>query len=245
MNLYEKLIEIRKACPYLQKDNKGYQFAYVSSSQTLGSLRAKMDELKVLLIPRVSNAVASDKPTQKGAFQMFTQLWVEYTWVNAENPEETITCSWYGQGLDTGEKGVGKALTYSEKYFMLKFFNIATDEDDPDSFQDKGPSKAKSTPQTTPQAQTNLATDKQKKMVWAKCNAKKLTTAEAKALCVEATDKDSSKKWTKEDIRKILDKLDTQQTPKNYLIGCPDSEYPVEEAFCEKECEKREGCPSW
>src|SRR5690606_10249645 len=46
--------------------------------------------------------------------------------------------SWYGQGIDiAGEKGVGKALTYAEKYYLLKTFNIATDKDDPDSFQDK------------------------------------------------------------------------------------------------------------
>ena len=32
---------------------------------------------------------------------------------------------------------MGKALTYGEKYFLLKFFNIATDKDDPDSFQRK------------------------------------------------------------------------------------------------------------
>lgn len=44
----------------------------------------------------------------------------------------------YAQGIDTeGEKGVGKALTYAEKYFLLKQFNIATDTDDPDSFQNK------------------------------------------------------------------------------------------------------------
>ena len=41
--------------------------------------------------------------------------------------------SFYGQGVDiSGEKGVGKALTYAEKYFLLKFFNIPTDEADPD-----------------------------------------------------------------------------------------------------------------
>lgn len=44
---------------------------------------------------------------------------------------------WYAQGLDVeGEKGVGKLLTYGEKYLFLKLFNIATDKDDPDSFQD-------------------------------------------------------------------------------------------------------------
>jgi hypothetical protein len=58
-------------------------------------------------------------------------------WVDTESGE-SYTIPWYGQGVDlAGEKGVGKALTYAEKYFILKQFNIPTDKDDPDSFQDK------------------------------------------------------------------------------------------------------------
>lgn len=60
-----------------------------------------------------------------------------FRWVNAENPEDYLEVPWYGQGVDDGEKGVGKALTYAEKYFVLKFFHIATDKDDPDSWAGK------------------------------------------------------------------------------------------------------------
>jgi hypothetical protein len=53
----------------------------------------------------------------------------------------------YAQGVDiAGEKGVGKALTYGEKYFLLKTFNIATDKDDPDAFQEKAESYRKPDP---------------------------------------------------------------------------------------------------
>lgn len=137
MNIYEKLIEVRKVVPYLQKESKGYQFNYTGSSLVLGSLKAKMDELGLLLIPRVVSKEVSEHETQKGGKEYFTELCMEFTWVNADAPEEIIVCPWYGQGLDNGEKGVGKAMTYAEKYFMLKFFNIATDKDDPDSFQKK------------------------------------------------------------------------------------------------------------
>lgn len=137
MNIYEKLIEVRKVVPYLQKESKGYQFNYTGSSLVLGSLKKKMDELGLLLIPRVISKEVSEHETKAGGKEYFTELNMEFTWLNAEKPEETITCSWYGQGLDNGEKGVGKAMTYAEKYFLLKFFNIATDKDDPDSFQKK------------------------------------------------------------------------------------------------------------
>lgn len=137
MNIYQKLIEVRKSVPYLQKSEKGFQFNYVSSSQVLGNLKAKMDELGLLLIPSVISKEISEHLTAKGAKEYFTELVMEFIWINADEPSEQIKCPWYGQGLDNGEKGVGKALTYSEKYFMLKFFNIPTDKDDPDSFQKK------------------------------------------------------------------------------------------------------------
>lgn len=137
MNIYQKLIEVRKTCQYLKKDNKGYQFQYVSSSQTLGTLRQAMDEQGLLLVPAVNSFEVRDHTTSKGGHENYTLLDMTFTWVNADNPEERVECGWTGQGLDTGEKGVGKALTYAEKYFLLKFFNIATDKDDPDAFQDK------------------------------------------------------------------------------------------------------------
>jgi hypothetical protein len=170
MNLYEKLIEVRKEVPYLQKENRGEQYNYVSSSQVLGNVKAKLDELKVLLIPAVSkhNVTAStvdffnDKgQATKHTHTYFTELDMVMTWVNAEKPDEKIECPWYGQGVDiAGEKGVGKALTYAEKYFMLKFFNIPTDKDDPDSFQrrmeDEEPPRM---PQNPPQQNKHSGND--------------------------------------------------------------------------------------
>lgn len=135
MNIYQRLIEVRKTVPYLKKDNAGYQFKYVSSSQTLGAVRDAMDAQGLLLVPRVTKTEVRDHTTERGAHEYFTLMDIEYTWINSDNPEETITCSWHGQGLDNGEKGVGKAQTYAEKYFLLKFFNIATDKDDPDADQ--------------------------------------------------------------------------------------------------------------
>ncbi|HAJ79379.1 MAG TPA: hypothetical protein DCO75_06370 [Fibrobacteres bacterium] len=140
MNLGEKLIEIRKSVPYLKKENTGNQYAYVGSSQVLASVKSKMDELKVLLVPEVRDAKVSEKTETKkdGKFTItyFTELFMTMTWLDAENTTDKISVPWYAQGVDiAGEKGVGKALTYGEKYFMLKFFNIPTDKDDPDAFQ--------------------------------------------------------------------------------------------------------------
>jgi hypothetical protein len=142
VNIYEKLVEVRKSVPYLQKTQSGAQYKYVGSSDVLGAIRKAMDELGILVIPRVktTNVITSEGTNQRGGTttKYFTEGSLEYTIINTEQPDETIVIPWYAQGLDTeGEKGVGKLLTYGEKYLFLKLFNIATDKDDPDAFQEK------------------------------------------------------------------------------------------------------------
>lgn len=133
MNLYQKLIAVRKRALPLKKANQGHGFKYVSSSQVITNLRTALDENQILLIPAIERVEVSEHATSQGKAWKFTCVWMLFTWCNADNPEEKIECHWYAQGLDDGEKGVGKALTYAEKYFLLKFFNIPTDNDDPDS----------------------------------------------------------------------------------------------------------------
>jgi len=139
--LYQKLLAVQKAVNYLQAVNEGHQYKYVGSSDVLAPIRTAMDEQGLLLFAEVL-----EHATEEGK-QRFTELVVKFTWVNADKPDEREEFLWYGQGLDTGEKGVGKALTYAEKYFMLKFFHIATDKDDPDRFQqERGGGKGQQQP---------------------------------------------------------------------------------------------------
>ncbi len=141
-NIIEKLVELRKTVTYLQKDARGAQFQYVSSASVLGALREKMDELGLMLFPRVIGKRCTVNTDGKGRNVYFTELDVDFTWVDQGSWDQVVV-PFYAQGIDLGgEKGVGKALTYAEKYFtyaekyfLLKQFNIATDQDDPDSFQ--------------------------------------------------------------------------------------------------------------
>ena len=57
-------------------------------------------------------------------------------WVCTETGQE-VCVKWFGSGINGDEKGFGSALTYAERYFMIKQFNIPMDNDDPDSFKDK------------------------------------------------------------------------------------------------------------
>ncbi len=135
LNIHQRLLEVRKSVKGLSKDakNKHQGFDYVSSSNVVASLKDEMDNQGLLLIPSVESFEVRSHETKQGGNWFFTILSLVYTWVNVDKPEEKIVCKWLGCGLDSSELGVGKGLTYGEKYFLLKFFNIPTDGDDPDA----------------------------------------------------------------------------------------------------------------
>ena len=88
MNVYEKLVEIKKNIKGFNKDTKGFGFEYVSGSQVLRSVRDKMNELGVLLIPSVDYDTMSwekhEYVTKKGEKKLdfIVTMKMNYTWVN-------------------------------------------------------------------------------------------------------------------------------------------------------------------
>jgi hypothetical protein len=57
-----------------------------------------------------------------------------YTWINNDDPNDTYPVVWpAGDNHSSMAQAIGSALTYSNRYFLLKFFNVATSKDDPDA----------------------------------------------------------------------------------------------------------------
>ncbi len=132
MNLLQKLVEIRKGIDYFKKDTKGYKYEYVSGSQVLSKMKGKMDELGVILHPVISE----DSKIEKIDNDWLYTSKMTYVWINAEDSEDRIETPWFLSGIQNDpSKAFGSALTYSERYFLLKFFGIPTDDIDPDANQ--------------------------------------------------------------------------------------------------------------
>ena len=135
-NIYQKLLEMQKAVDEIIKDgtqnSPGQKYDFASDENVLGKFRPLMDEQGLLLIPRVESPNVREGSTGNGTARYLTELIMTMVWHDVESGEE-LAIPWYAQGVDlAGEKGVGKALTYGEKYFLLKFFHIPTRKDDPD-----------------------------------------------------------------------------------------------------------------
>lgn len=147
MNIYEKIVEIRKSIEGFTKDKKGFNFSYVTGGQVLAKIQDKMDELGVVLEPHIVNSGhEKHEYINKGQAKIDFVVWgdMEYHWVNAEKPDDRIVVKWgmFGQQGDISQ-AFGSGLTYSERYFLLKYFGKPTDEDDPDkrNYNDKKPTK--------------------------------------------------------------------------------------------------------
>lgn len=140
MNIYQKLVEVRKSVEYLQKEASGFKFKYTKESQVLAAVRPKMDELGLFLEMDMLSLEEFDYPHwHKDSKQFVTgkglRAEFEFKWINSENPEETIVKKMIIQNDGIDAKSVGSLYTYANRYFLMKFFQIATDDLDPDSHQ--------------------------------------------------------------------------------------------------------------
>ncbi len=152
MNLYQKLASLRKKVVVLQKNKQGYGYKYVTEDEILSKITGDMDKLGLSLIPNIqpgtttvtpysyteTKVSAKGVPISKTTNDVVVTADMSWTWVNNENPEERIVVPWtlVGQQAEASQ-AFGSGLTYSSRYFLLKYFNIATTDEDPDNFRAK------------------------------------------------------------------------------------------------------------
>lgn len=137
MSIYEKLSAITNELPTVAKKlqvGEG-KFAYkaVSEVDIIGAVKPLEEKYKVYSYPFSRNIIETGEIESKsGNKQLFLRIETVYRFVNIENPTEFIDITTYGDGVDPQDKAVGKAMTYGDKYALMKAYKIATGEDDPD-----------------------------------------------------------------------------------------------------------------
>ena len=152
LNIYQKLAKIRKQVEVIQRNKKGYGYTYVSEDEILAKISGFMDKYALSLIPSVvhNSSIVSPYSTKKTKSTNKDEIYEEnvnevlvsadmvFTWVNNENPEERVDVPWILVGHQSdGSQSFGSGLSYAMRYFLLKFFNIATPDDDPDKWRSK------------------------------------------------------------------------------------------------------------
>lgn len=141
MSVYKKLLEIQKSVRGFGKDKRGHNYDYVSGTKILSHIRSKMDELGLLLKQEVLD-IENQRQDYKTKFgeksEILSKVDMRFTWIDVDTLEKDVNL-FGANGMNDFDKGVGSALTYAERYFLLKYFHIPTDEDDVDNPDRKPP----------------------------------------------------------------------------------------------------------
>ena len=141
LNVYQKINEVKKIVKSFSKDastsGKG-AYSYTSGTQVLSAIKAKMEEIGLLFIPVKTEHRGCQTYNYKNSYgDEKTDFIVDgklfYEWIDIDNPtdRQKVEFEYYGQQNDVS-KAFGSALTYSERYILLKSLGVPTDEDDPD-----------------------------------------------------------------------------------------------------------------
>lgn len=113
------------------------KYSYMSEADLLEVVRPVMVKYGLVILP------SCDEVTKTGNM---TTVKMTYTIAHRSGAVWPFKMSMWGQGVDSGDKGIYKAITGANKYYIYKLFNLPTG-DDPES-GNQTDHKTESKPQT-------------------------------------------------------------------------------------------------
>lgn len=144
MGLATKLADVMGAVGRVAKHgrNEFHKYDYATEADIVAVVRVELAKQKVILLPAILNHTRIPVG-EKGS--VLTILEMEFTFIDGESGEQEKRF-WLGAGSDKDDKGVYKAMTGGEKYFLLKTFLIPTgddpERDTTDTHEDETPKMA-------------------------------------------------------------------------------------------------------
>ena len=135
MNIYQKINAVMKEVQYLNKDKTvstgrdGGSYKALSDEKVTGSIRESMTRNGLVMFPVAQTIERTDEPVSNGRMNRLTTVQVTYRVVNMDDPQDFIEIVSCGTGVDTQDKGIGKAQTYARKYAQLNLFLVPSGND--------------------------------------------------------------------------------------------------------------------
>jgi len=155
-NLKQKLLEVSKAIKYLKKDkrNTGQNYNYLSEAKIKEIIKREFEKQGVLFHYSTDDITQYEiSPTHKGTKQFVTNIKGRYKFIDVDS-DAFVAGTWAGSGMDSGDKGLYKAITGGIKYVLNTNFLIPSG-DDPENDNEKPDHKPAQQPEQKPQGQAS------------------------------------------------------------------------------------------
>lgn len=145
MNIFEKMAkataEIETVAKNLKVGIGATSYKAVGEADILTAVKPIEEKYGIYSYPIKRELVESNvytttqeyKGETKEKLTVFMRLKTTYRFVNTEKPEEHLDIESFADGVDTQDKAPGKAMTYADKYALMKAYKIRTGED-PDQY---------------------------------------------------------------------------------------------------------------
>lgn len=123
LNLFQKISQVMQDVDYLSKDDNisfgNTKYKAISEEKVTRTLRESLIKNGLVILP-------FEQEASKNRNISFVNT--KYKIVDIATGQFEVLAS-SGEGADTQDKGVGKAMTYAYKYMLLRTFAIPTGED--------------------------------------------------------------------------------------------------------------------
>ena len=116
------------------KDSRNAQqgFMYRGIDAVYNALNPVMSKYGLFICPEVQDMRREERTNKNGTVLIYTALTIKYTIYAPDG--SNVSCTVVGEGMDTGDKSVNKAMSIAMKYAMFQLFFIPTEElKDPDA----------------------------------------------------------------------------------------------------------------
>jgi hypothetical protein len=133
-----KLVQVYGRIKNIKKTghNDFQNYDYTKEEDVLETLRPTLYDVGLAVIPSVKGVDKQAYSNTKGEGFFITRVQMEYLMIDMDTGDYTIT-QFIGEGQDKADKGIYKAYTGANKYFLTKTFHIVSGDDDPE-FEKKG-----------------------------------------------------------------------------------------------------------
>ena len=127
--IYERIVQVMKEIGAIGKDseNKIQNFRYRSIDAVMNALQPALIRNRVVMIPEVLSVQRTERVTTTGGVMTFSNVRMRYRFVAVEDGSR-IEVVMEGEGMDSGDKSVNKAMSAAYKYACFQTFCIPTEE---------------------------------------------------------------------------------------------------------------------
>lgn len=147
MNIYQRMAAITAELKAVEKDltvqtTKTSSYKAVSERGILDAVKPLEEKYGVYSFPvsrevLESNLIQNETVYEDAKGNMtttpktsyMTRIKTVYRFVNIDNPADFMETTTFAEGIDSQDKGSGKAMTYADKYALMKSYKISTGED--------------------------------------------------------------------------------------------------------------------